>query len=89
MMPPAMRPMHQVSIDVPSSATTDSESTTNIDKRELDEEIEGLLGPEEFIVDEIDTSKLDLGELLQRWTNVPDSGGNSVDLPESDKQGTS
>ncbi|KAL2678669.1 hypothetical protein Neosp_009420 [[Neocosmospora] mangrovei] len=80
---------YRVDINAPSSAATDSESTTNIDNGELDEEIEGLLGPEEVMIDEIDTSKLDLGELLKRWTNVPDSGGNSVPSPESDKLGAS
>ncbi|KAI8665021.1 hypothetical protein NCS56_00936700 [Fusarium sp. Ph1] len=43
----------------------------------------------DLITDEIDTSKLNLGELLRRWINVPDSGGNSVFSPESDTRGTS
>ncbi|RSL67335.1 hypothetical protein CEP53_002991 [Fusarium sp. AF-6] len=65
-----------------SSSPTDSESTTNNDKHELDEEMEGLLGPEGGISDEIDTSELGLGELLMRWTNAPDAGSNDVLSPD-------
>jgi hypothetical protein len=39
------RPPQKVGIDMPSSSTTDIESTTIVDKHELDEKIEGLLGP--------------------------------------------
>lgn len=56
----------------------DNEPTTNIDKHELDEEMNGLLGLKEGNSDEIDTSGLGLGELLMRWTNAPDAGGNDV-----------
>ncbi|WAO91654.1 Hypothetical protein NCS54_00913400 [Fusarium falciforme] len=78
------RSPQQVGTIVPPSPTTDSESTTNFDKHDLDEEIEGLLGPEEIITGEIDTSQLDLGELLKRWTNTPDAGGNGVLSSEPD-----
>ncbi|RSL51309.1 hypothetical protein CEP51_015226 [Fusarium floridanum] len=69
-------------IAMPSSSTTDSESTTNNDKHELDEEMEELLGLEGGISDEIDMSELGLGELLMRWTNAPDAGSNDVLSPD-------
>ncbi|RSL53232.1 hypothetical protein CEP54_010486 [Fusarium duplospermum] len=65
-----------------SLSTTGSESTSDIDNHELDEEMEGLLGLEEGSSDEIDTSELGLGELLMRWTNAPDAGGNDVISPD-------